>query len=461
MDMFGLGLYILLLAITIAVVIVLFFTQSYSVVKPHQAHVVVGRKGKRLYMAGREKEGIKSTYFYVPYLMQRSILPLEIIQLKIAGIPLRDVDMAKFSADVIAYVTVEDPLQAAQKLGRIETEETREGFLLMSKELNDLVEAITRNSSMTMDVFKMMRERAQFSQTVEDQIAVQLKDWGLKMNDLEVIHFQDITGGTVIKDLETRQASLISSETRKQVAENEMSAGIVESNSQKDTEIVKAGNEQQFRQKQIEKEKAISIAEQKKVEEVAQAEQVANTKKVDAKRTFDVGIAEIEKQKVIKVAEGDAGARTTRAAAEAEYTQVTGQAEAGIIKAKALAEAEGTEKKAVALKQYNEAGLSLEMIKAQVDIKRAQFSALSEGLKVAKINLVTSGESNILGIPVGAEIGADLGAMLVALQNQGIDITQLLQQLPISETAKLAIAAKAGVEVVKEGTKGKEEPKRR
>jgi hypothetical protein len=37
----------------------------------------------------------------------------------------------------------------------------------------------------------------------------------------------------------------------------------------------------------------------------------------------------------------------------------------------------------------------------------------------------------------------------------------LLQQLPISETAKLAIAAKAGVEVVKEGTKGKEEPKRR
>jgi flotillin len=240
-----------------------------------------------------------------------------------------------------------------------------------------------------------------------------------------------------------------------------MSAGIVESNSQKDTEIVKAGNEQQFRQKQIEKEKAISIAEQKKVEEVAQAEQVANTKKVDAKRTYDVGIAEIEKQKVIKVAEGDAGARTTRATAEAEYTQVTGQAEANIIKAKALAEAEGTEKKALALKQYNEAGLSLEMIKAQVDIKRAQFGALSEGLKVAKIHLVTSGESNILGIPVGAEIGADLGAMLVALQNQGIDITQLLQQLPISETAKLAIAAKAGVEVVKEGTKGKEEPKRR
>jgi hypothetical protein len=96
------------------------------------------------------------------------------------------------------------------------------------------------------------------------------------------------------------------------------------------------------------------------------------------------------------------------------------------------------------------------MIRAQVDIKRAQFSALAEGLKVAKINLVTSGESNILGIPVSAEMGADFGAMLVALQNQGVDVTDLIGKLPITETARAAIAAKMGVEVVKEAEKQKE-----
>jgi hypothetical protein len=132
---------------------------------------------------------------------------------------------------------------------------------------------------------------------------------------------------------------------------------------------------------------------------------------------------------------------------------MTGFAEADVSRQKLFAEAEGTEKKAMALKQYTEAGLSLEIIRANQVIKEAQFAALSEGLKVAKINLVTSGESNILGIPVSAEMGADLGAMLIALQNMGIDITDLLRKLPITETARLAIAAKAGISVAKEGTK--------
>jgi hypothetical protein len=43
--------------------------------------------------------------------------------------------------------------------------------------------------------------------------------------------------------------------------------------------------------------------------------------------------------------------------------------------------------------------------------------------------------------------------MLIALQNMGIDTTDLIRKLPISETAKLAIAAKAGISVAKEGTK--------
>jgi hypothetical protein len=50
-------------------------------------------------------------------------------------------------------------------------------------------------------------------------------------------------------------------------------------------------------------------------------------------------------------------------------------------------------------------------------------------------------------------MGADLGAMLVALSNQGIDVSDLLKKLPLSETLKLAIAAKAGISIAKEGSK--------
>jgi uncharacterized membrane protein YqiK len=179
----------------------------------------------------------------------------------------------------------------------------------------------------------------------------------------------------------------------------------------------------------------------------------ANKQTVEANRVLTVGTAEIEKQAAIVKADGEAQSNIKRGEGTAQVTKLTGFAEADVNKQKLFAEADGTEKKALALKQYNEAGLSLEVIRANQAIKQAQFAALSEGLKVARINLVTSGESNILGIPVSAEMGADLGAMLIALSNQGIDVSDLLRKLPISETAKLALAAKAGISIAKEGAK--------
>jgi len=208
---------------------------------------------------------------------------------------------------------------------------------------------------------------------------------------------------------------------------------------EQEKETKKAEAEESYRKRQIEKDEKLGIATQDKNLKISKAEKEANIQAVEAKRKMEVGTAEVEKEARIENAKG-----------EAESIKLKGFAEADVSKQKLFAEAEGTEKKAVALKQYTDAGLSLEVIKANIEIKKAQFNALAEGLKVAKINLVTSGESNILGIPISAETGADLGAMLVALQNQGIDIKALLEKLPISEAAKLAIAAKAGVEVVKE-----------
>jgi flotillin len=311
---------------------------------------------------------------------------------------------------------------------------------------------------MAMDVFAIMKQRDQFSQEVENKVNDELKGWGLKLIDLEVIHFKDIEAYTVIKDLERRQAKVIETETRKQVAEYEKDASVVESVTNKEKETQKAQNEEEYRTRQIEKDQKIGERQKLSDQMVAKAEMEANKDKVEATRALTVGTAQVTKEAKIVDAEGEAEATKRKGEATAEVTKMTGFAQADVTRQQAFAEAEGTEKKAVALKQYTDAGLSVEMIKAQVDIKKAQFSALAEGLKVAKINLVTSGESNILGIPISAEMGADLGAMLVALQNQGVDISDLLAKLPLSETAKLAIAAKMGVEVVKEAEKQKEKP---
>jgi len=443
-----------IIVIVIALIIIV-IAKSYTVVPAHEAHVVVSRgKGRRLFYSRDEKA--KSAYWHVPVIQQRAVLPLENIQIQINNIPLRDKDMAKFSSDVRCYLNIFDPVLAAERLGEVEHGETGIGFPAIEKDVKDLIEAITRNASMAMDVFAIMKQRDQFSQEVENRVNEELKGWGLKLIDLEVIHFTDIEGYTVIKDLERRQSKVIETETRKQIAEYEKEASIVESVTNKEKELQRAQNEEEYRSRQIEKDQKIGERQKLSDQMVARAELEANKEKVEATRALTVGTAEVSKEAKIVEAEGDAESTKKRGGATAEVTKMTGFAEADVTKQKAFAEAEGTEKKAVALKQYTDAGLSVEMIRAQVDIKRAQFSALAEGLKVAKINLVTSGESNILGIPVSAEMGADFGAMLVALQNQGVDITDLMGKLPITETARAAIAAKMGVEVVKEAEKQKE-----
>jgi flotillin len=437
----------------IVVIVVAIFSPRYTVVSAHEAHVVVRRKGRTVYCS---REGYASSYWFIPILQRRSILPLENIKIEIEDISLRDIDMAKFLGDVRVWLSIENPDLAAEKLGKVEAEEEKRGFPAIEADVKDLIEAVTRNSSMKMDVFEIMKNREKFSANVEEQVAPILKgEWGIKIADLEVIHFVDTEGYTVIKDLEKRQAKVIEAETRKQVAGQEKDATISEAIATQEKESKKAETEELYRKRQIEKDQAIGEAEQAKKMKISEAEVLANEKAIEAKKTLDVGTAEVEKQAAIVKAEGEAQSKMQKAKGDSEYTKLTGFAEADVSKQKLFAEAEGTEKKAVALKNYTDAGLSLEVIKANIEIKKAQFNALGEGLKVAKINIVTSGESNILGIPISAETGADLGAMLIALQNQGVNITDLLKTLPISETAKLAIAAKTGLEIVKEAEKEK------
>jgi uncharacterized membrane protein YqiK len=449
---FDIGTIAMIVGLVFLIAIVAFFiiSRSYTVVKAHEAHIVVRRRGRKIYCS---RQGEKSAYWYVPYFMQRSIMPLENIKLVISNIPLRDIDMAKFAGDVRCWLNIENPDLAAEKLGRVETDGT-EGFPALQADVKDLIEAVARNSSMKMDVVNIMKDRAKFSQIVKEEVAPILKsEWGIKIAGLEVIYFRDIEGYTVIKDIEARQAKLIETETRKQLADYEKNAAIVEAIANQEKETQRAEAEQTYRIRQILKDQRIGQSEQEKQQEIAKATQQANKQTIEASRIITVGQADINKQATVVQAEGEAQANIKRAEGQSQYTKLTGFAEADVNKQKLFAEAEGTEKKALALKQYNEAGLSLEVIRANQTIKQAQFAALSEGLKVAKINLVTSGESNILGIPVSAETGADLGAMLVALSNQGIDVSDLLQKLPLSETLKLAIAAKAGISIAKEGSK--------
>ncbi|MCJ7770399.1 hypothetical protein MUP37_02355, partial [Candidatus Bathyarchaeota archaeon] len=218
--------------------------------------------------------------------------------------------------------------------------------------------------------------------------------------------------------------------------------------------------EELFRIRQIQKDQRVGQSQQEATQKIAEVEMEANRQKVEAQRVIEVGIAQVGAQAKIEQAKGDSEAVKRKADGDAEAARKTGFAEAEVAKAKLIAEADGTKEKAFALKEYTDAGLSLEIIRADVDIKKAQFSALGEGLKAAKISIVTSGESNILGIPVSAKLGADLGQMLYEMAEKGIDVKSLMDKLPLETAVKLSIAEQLGVKAVEQAHKNieKQEP---
>ncbi|MCJ7608687.1 SPFH domain-containing protein, partial [Candidatus Bathyarchaeota archaeon] len=269
-------------------------TNAYKVVPPHQAHVVVTRsKGRKLYSS---RPGDKSSYFYFGSLQQRSVIPLENIKIEIQDIPLRDRDMAKFLADVRCFLNVQDPITASERLGKIQGAEDRSGkFESIEVDIKDLIQAITRNSSMTMDVFSIMKERKEFSSMVEKEINESIDEWGLKLINLEVIHFDDapsvggLPASTVISDLEARQAKVINTETRKQVAEEEKQAQLVEAVTKQESEEQKAKSELLYRTEQILRDREIGKREQESAMAVAEATMHANEQAVKAIEALTIG----------------------------------------------------------------------------------------------------------------------------------------------------------------------------
>jgi flotillin len=427
----------LILLAVIIVVFLVFFGLSYTVVPPHEAHVVVSRgKGKKVFCA---RSGYKSAYWKVPIIQQRAVLPIENVQIKVPGVPLRDKNMAKFFGDVVAWLNISVPELAAERLGRLVA-----GFKSIEEDIINLIQAVTRNESMYWTIIDIITKRKEFSEGVQKAVNKELEAWGMVLVELEVIHFIDTEGYTVIKDLEQRQAVVINAETRKQVAEKTKEASIVESSALKETELIRAKNEEEYRTRQIQKEEMLGKREQEKEMIIAEETQKANAQRVEAERTLTVGKAEITKQATITEAEGQAQAQVEIGQAKAEVTKKTGQAEADVVKAKGFAEAESTDKRAEALRKYNEAGITLELLKAVRDVELSRWDNWGKAMQQADVRVYSGGESGaLLGMPLSAQSGFNLGAFSSVAKEQGFDIQKVLESiakgvLPVADVSKLA-----------------------
>jgi len=353
----------------------------------------------------------KTSYFFIPFLMKRYIIPLTNVKLDIKDIHLNDREFAPFICDVVTWLHIADPVQAAERLSF----EGNNIFFSLHEDLQAIVQAIARAASMKQEILEIMRDRAKFSTGVSAEVDVVLKEWGVELVNLEVNDIRDEDDSSVIANYEDIRKSAISSKARIEVSARNREAVEREQENRRLSEIATAESEKEFKSKQIERDTILGIAGQDMELRVAVAEQKTNDQKVSALRVTQVGEANITKDATIATAEGQAQAIKIRGEKEAEVVALKGKAEGSAIEAKGVAEAKAKDAMAEALKKFNDSATVIEKIRAGVEIQVAMAEAYGKMAENANIKIVTSGDGgSIFGVPMNAKTGADFGQMIEA-----------------------------------------------
>lgn len=413
----------------------------YHVVAPDEAHVRVLGNKKEVFMS-RTFNGVqkKPSYWTVPFMTKLTKLPLTNIRIDVPDVKLNDSNMAKFVCDVVCFVSISDPILAAERTG-ITTEQVRyegmeTGIESLASDFQAIMESIGRTVSTKQTILEIYKDRSKLDAAVTAEVEKVFPQWGLELVDLEIKDIKDVPGSTIISDIEKKQASVINSEMRVVVAEQTKKAEISEAENKREAELVKAQAEETYRKRQIEKDRAIAIAEQDKIQKEQDQKLLANQKIIEAQRKLTVGTADVEREAVIKKAEAEKQRLTLTAEGNAAQIQTTGNAEASIIKAKKLADAEGTEKLALAQQKFNDAATNIELIKATRDVQLEYAKTQGKAYENANINIVAGSTQEVMsgGIFGSVKLGPKEGASINQMLEMNPQLKALAESFVASKT---------------------------
>lgn len=410
------------------VVLVVAFLSTYTVVEPNQAHIVTRMSyGRKVYSPKIGADGKplgKTAYFYIPFLMKRDILYLTNVKEIISNIELHDKEVAPFLCDVVCWFHINNPALGAERL------DLSDPFESVRHSLINLIQAVGREAAMNQEILDIMRDRKTFRNSVKEAVAEGMEHWGVEVVDLEINDIRDADGSSVIANYESIRQVSIATSARKQNAEKVREAIEVEQDNKQKAEVRTAEVEETIRKRQVGKDKAIGISEAERDLEIAQQTEKANVQKVSAARTLEVGTADVVREATIKRAEGEGEAIRIKGEKQAAVTKLTGTAEANVVEAKGLAEAKAKDAMAEALKKFNESGITLEQIKAFVEVQKAKFGSLAEAFTNANINLTSSDPQKIFGFGLDAEGGASLATFLKQLETMsGKSAQELIKEV--------------------------------
>lgn len=450
------------IALAVILSIAIFFAGFVSA-SPGEIKVISGPRGQRV-LHGK-------TGWKIPILERVDTMTAGMISVDAKTtdfVPTNDYINVKVDAAVKVKIGTERPelFKAATRNFLYKSQEE------IADEVRDTLEGHLRAIIGQMKLEAIVKERATFSEKVQENAKFDLEEMGLEIVAFNIQGLVDENG--VIKDLGIdnteqikKEAAIAKAKAAQEVAQQQAESDKLANDarvaaqleiSQKQTELAKRqaalkveadtetakadaaySIQQQIQRKDIERETAEANIVKQEQEALVKEQEVkvkrqsleAEVKaQADAERYAQEQQAQALLFKRQKEAEAEAYERTKQALAdkeamlaEAEGIRAKGEAEAAAIAAKLKAEAEGLEKKAEAMAKMNQAAVLEMYFNALPDVARAVAEPL------AKIDSITMyGEGN------SAKMVEDITKSMTQVQSGlndavGLDVKQLLNTL--------------------------------
>jgi flotillin len=307
----------------------------------------------------------------------------------------------------------------------------------LKKQLENVVQGAVRSILAKSKLEEIMEERSIFGEKFTESVKVDLSNWGVEpIKNIELMDVRDTDGSSVIHQIMAKRMSAIDMESRTEVAKNTKLAEQAELTAQQEIDVTKAETQKIAGEAQAQSIQAIGIAkaeatkkagiaEQESISDIAQAERATAEQQMEVVKVNEIKQAEIDKEKAIIAAEQqkrkteiDAEANKFRIETEASATleaqiknaegvKTLGQAEADIIKAKGISQAES--KKAMELagvtaqttlakeigenKSYQEYLIKIREVEVTQVVGVAQYESMAKAMAGADLKLlVNSGD---------------------------------------------------------------------
>jgi flotillin len=435
-----------LLILVGAVVVVLgllslVMTKQYKKVGPNEALIISGRKKTVTGPDGTKKKvgyryRLGGGTFVMPFMETVDVLPMEVIPLTIRTPEVLTHGGVPILADAVAQVKV-DSSDAAIRIAA-------EQFLGIGKDgirdvATNVLEGKMREAIGTMTVEEIYRGRHEFNHKVADSARENLSKMGLVLLSFSLKEFSDTQGY-----IEALSKPIISAAKRE--------AAIAEAESQKDAIIKSSQARKEGEVARLQAEAQIAKAGWENEGKKAESQVAVNQKKAQADFSYELErfklsqeikreeakVKMVEKDLAIQIETLEIQRREKELEAnvlkpsDARTYQIEGEAEAGRIRDKGLAEAEAMTKKAAAWDKYNEAAILEMYLKVLPEVVKAIAEPLA---RVDKIVVVGGSDKSLGTTKITAQIAEVLAQVPDVVKSlTGADIKKFLKDKLSPET---------------------------